>query len=79
MPVVHETRSKVWRSFDVLPKLCSTFPAELEESFNLVSLVSGIGPVLRSRKEARTAAFLLGLTCAIRNYGTEISKASESA
>lgn len=30
------------RCFDVLPKLCNAFPAELGESFSLESLVSGI-------------------------------------
>lgn len=34
--------SSAQRCFDVLPELCNTFPAELEESFNLDSLVNGI-------------------------------------
>lgn len=34
--------SSAQRCFDVLPKLCSTFPAELEESSSLESLVNGI-------------------------------------
>lgn len=48
--VVHETRSKAWRYFDVLPKLCNTFPAESEKSFNLVSQVNRSAQCNRARR-----------------------------
>lgn len=40
--VGHEMGSSAQRCFDVLPKLCNTFPAELEKSFSLENLVNGI-------------------------------------
>ena len=60
----------------MLPKLRGAFPAELEERFNLVSLVNGSGPAYWIRIESKIVASLFSFTCAIRNYVTEVSKAS---